>query len=82
MTDGTAPSFTQAGLGPDGVRGRVVNISSQHGMVSCPGNLAYGASKVTPARVRLQWTHSCLVATAGRGPIHGAAGSGGRLAHN
>ena len=27
------------------VRGRIINISSQHGMISAPGNLAYGASK-------------------------------------
>jgi glucose 1-dehydrogenase len=29
----------------DDVRGRIVNISSQHGMISSPGNLAYGTSK-------------------------------------
>ena len=29
----------------DEVRGRIVNISSQHGMISAPGNLAYGTSK-------------------------------------
>jgi glucose 1-dehydrogenase len=29
----------------DDVRGRVINISSQHGMVGSPGHLAYGASK-------------------------------------
>ena len=26
-------------------RGRIVNISSQHGMVACPGDIAYGVSK-------------------------------------
>jgi glucose 1-dehydrogenase len=26
-------------------RGRIVNISSQHGMISCPGDIAYGVSK-------------------------------------
>jgi len=26
-------------------RGRIVNISSQHGMISCPGDFAYGTSK-------------------------------------
>lgn len=31
--------------GPDGVRGRIVNISSQHGMIAAPGHLAYGVSK-------------------------------------
>lgn len=25
-----------------GVRGRIINIASQHGMVACPGDLAYG----------------------------------------
>jgi NAD(P)-dependent dehydrogenase (short-subunit alcohol dehydrogenase family) len=29
----------------DGVRGRIVNISSQHGMVACPGDLPYSVSK-------------------------------------
>ena len=29
----------------DDVRGRIVNISSQHGMISSPGNFAYGTSK-------------------------------------
>ncbi len=29
----------------DGVRGRIVNVSSQHGMVAAPGSLAYGVSK-------------------------------------
>ncbi len=27
------------------VRGRIVNISSQHGMISAPGHMAYGVSK-------------------------------------
>ncbi|MEX2540719.1 MAG: SDR family oxidoreductase [Trueperaceae bacterium] len=27
------------------IRGRIVNISSQHGMISSPGNFAYGVSK-------------------------------------
>lgn len=29
----------------DGVRGRIVNISSQHGMIACPEDIAYGTSK-------------------------------------
>lgn len=29
----------------DDVRGRIVNISSQHGMVACPEDVAYGTSK-------------------------------------
>lgn len=31
--------------GADGVRGRIVNIGSQHGMVASPANAAYGTSK-------------------------------------
>jgi NAD(P)-dependent dehydrogenase (short-subunit alcohol dehydrogenase family) len=27
------------------VRGRIVNITSQHGMIACPGDLAYGVGK-------------------------------------
>ena len=26
-------------------RGRIVNISSQHGMIACPGDIAYGVGK-------------------------------------
>ena len=29
----------------DGVRGRIVNISSQHGMIAAPKDIAYGTSK-------------------------------------
>ena len=29
----------------DDVRGRIVNLSSQHGMIAAPGDLAYGTSK-------------------------------------
>ena len=29
----------------DEVRGRIVNLSSQHGMIAAPGDLAYGVSK-------------------------------------
>ena len=29
----------------DEVRGRIVNITSQHGMIACPGDLAYGVGK-------------------------------------
>jgi NAD(P)-dependent dehydrogenase (short-subunit alcohol dehydrogenase family) len=28
-----------------GLCGRVINISSQHGMVACPGDIAYGVGK-------------------------------------
>eukprot|EP00037_Helgoeca_nana_P011518 m.103506 g.103506 ORF g.103506 m.103506 type:complete len:327 (+) comp20883_c0_seq1:187-1167(+) len=28
-----------------GLRGRLINISSQHGMVACPGDIAYGVGK-------------------------------------
>ncbi len=36
---------TPRGAPGDGVRGRIVNISSQHGMVSSPDDMAYGVSK-------------------------------------
>lgn len=29
----------------DGVRGRLINISSQHGMIACPGDFPYSVSK-------------------------------------
>ena len=29
----------------DGLRGRIINISSQHGMIACPGDLSYGVGK-------------------------------------
>ena len=35
--------LTQTPVGD--ARGRIVNISSQHGMISCPGDIAYGVSK-------------------------------------
>ena len=35
--------LTQQPLGE--ARGRIVNISSQHGMIACPGDIAYGVSK-------------------------------------
>ena len=31
--------------GAHGVRGRIVNLSSQHGLIAAPGDLAYGTSK-------------------------------------
>ncbi|MBU4611298.1 SDR family oxidoreductase [Achromobacter sp. GG226] len=34
-----------AGFETHGVRGRIVNLSSQHGMIAAPGDLAYGVSK-------------------------------------
>jgi NAD(P)-dependent dehydrogenase (short-subunit alcohol dehydrogenase family) len=37
--------FAGAGAGTGDVRGRIVNISSQHGMVGPPGHVAYAASK-------------------------------------
>uniref|UniRef100_A0A7S4R8A5 Ketoreductase domain-containing protein n=1 Tax=Alexandrium monilatum TaxID=311494 RepID=A0A7S4R8A5_9DINO len=39
---------------PDGIRGRVVNVSSQHGMLYCPGNVAYGTSKAAVAYMTRQ----------------------------
>lgn len=44
---------TQA-AGPDGVRGRIVNLASQHGMVAAPGSLAYGVSKAGVAYLTRQ----------------------------
>ena len=35
--------LTQQPIGE--ARGRIVNISSQHGMIACPGDIAYGVSK-------------------------------------
>ena len=35
--------LTQEPIGE--ARGRIVNISSQHGMIACPGDIAYGVSK-------------------------------------
>lgn len=34
-----------SGHDAEGVRGRIVNLSSQHGMIAAPGDLAYGVSK-------------------------------------
>jgi NAD(P)-dependent dehydrogenase (short-subunit alcohol dehydrogenase family) len=43
---GVRAMLTQAPLpGAPGVRGRLVNISSQHGMVACPEDVSYGTSK-------------------------------------
>ncbi|MES2712171.1 MAG: SDR family oxidoreductase [Pseudomonadota bacterium] len=36
------------------VRGRIVNISSQHGMVAAPGRLAYGVGKAAAAYITKQ----------------------------
>lgn len=35
-------------------RGRIVNISSQHGMVACPGDISYGVSKAGTAYMTRQ----------------------------
>lgn len=35
----------QSVLEPSGLRGRIINISSQHGIVACPGDIAYGVGK-------------------------------------
>lgn len=40
--------------GDDGVRGRIINLSSQHGMVAAPGSLAYGVSKAGVAYLTRQ----------------------------
>ncbi len=38
----------------DRVRGRLVNVSSQHGMICCPGDIAYGVSKAGVAYMTRQ----------------------------
>jgi NAD(P)-dependent dehydrogenase (short-subunit alcohol dehydrogenase family) len=38
----------------DEVRGRIVNISSQHGMVAAPGKIAYGTGKAATAYITKQ----------------------------
>ncbi len=38
----------------DEVRGRIVNISSQHGMVAAPGKIAYGTGKAAAAYITRQ----------------------------
>ena len=40
--------------GVDGVRGRIVNLASQHGMIAAPGSLAYGVSKAGVAYLTRQ----------------------------
>jgi NAD(P)-dependent dehydrogenase (short-subunit alcohol dehydrogenase family) len=40
----------------DGVRGRMVNISSQHGMIACPEDIAYGTSKAGVVYITRQIT--------------------------
>ena len=35
----------QEPIGPDLIRGKVINITSQHGIVAAPENIAYGCSK-------------------------------------
>lgn len=36
------------------IRGRLINIASQHGMVACPGDVAYGTSKAAIAYLTRQ----------------------------
>lgn len=44
--------LTQEPLGE--VRGRIVNLASQHGLVACPGDPAYGVSKAAVAHLTRQ----------------------------
>ncbi len=48
--------LTQEPLGqpPGEARGRIVNLSSQHGMISSPNNIAYGVSKAGCAYITRQ----------------------------
>ena len=43
----------------DEVRGRVINISSQHGMISCPGDVAYGTGKAAVGYMTRQIAADC-----------------------
>ncbi len=38
-------------------RGRIINISSQHGMIACPGDIAYGVSKAGTVYITRQVAH-------------------------
>jgi NAD(P)-dependent dehydrogenase (short-subunit alcohol dehydrogenase family) len=58
-------------LGDDGVqqtRGRIVNVSSQHGMVCAPNNVAYGTSKAgvvyLTKQVAVDYAHDGIVCNA------------------
>jgi len=46
--------LTQQPIGE--ARGRIVNISSQHGMIACPGDIAYGVSKAGTVYITRQIT--------------------------
>lgn len=46
--------LTQPRVGPGGVRGRIVNVSSQHGMTAAPLDIAYGTSKSAVAYMTRQ----------------------------
>jgi NAD(P)-dependent dehydrogenase (short-subunit alcohol dehydrogenase family) len=52
----------------DGVRGRIVNISSQHGMVASPENIAYGVAKAgcvyITRQVAVDYAHHGIVCNA------------------
>ncbi|MBX4898778.1 SDR family NAD(P)-dependent oxidoreductase [Rhizobium bangladeshense] len=53
-------------------RGRIINISSQHGMVACPGDFPYGVSKGTI----VQMTRQIAVDHAGDGIVCNAIAPG------
>lgn len=53
-TKAAVAQFMKQERSADGIRGRVVNISSQHGMLHCPGNVAYGTSKACVAYMTKQ----------------------------
>jgi NAD(P)-dependent dehydrogenase (short-subunit alcohol dehydrogenase family) len=58
--------------GPEDVRGRVVNIASQHGMVASPEDIAYGTSKAGVAYL----TRQVAVDYAARGIVCNAVAPG------
>jgi len=67
----------------DGVRGRIVNISSQHGMIAAPEDIAYGTTKSAVVYITRQIAtdyakHGIVCNAVAPGKIH--TGKGGREA--
>ena len=64
-----------------GVRGRIVNVSSQHGMVGAPGDAAYGSSKSAivhlSRQIATEYGHQGIVCN-GVAPGKIMTGKGGR----
>ncbi len=67
------PMLEQEPLGrpPGEARGRIVNLSSQHGMISAPNDIAYGVSKAGCAYInRLRFGSHPAMATHTSAPMH------------